>query len=684
MGDDMTIVPPRARHFSSFVTGPIVRFVDRTLGEVGVNAMLAGAGDLPPRSEIDEVGGWVTYDETKRLLDSAAEVLGGRDALRQACAYIDWDDPGEALEALGSPGEVLRLVSEASAKYSTVTSIEAVEVADDHGIVVAHSVAGYPRFDAMCAVTAGLLAQAAELFGLPAATVVEERCETRGDDSCLFRVSWSTEYSDEARRIVLLEHELTGHRSRIAHLQATVADLVSGAEVEAVLDRIIDRATHAVTAHRYLLAVRTGDRDSEVEVHQIGFDRAEAAGVAESLLADEPDDLSGSPLVVDVESRMRHYGRLAAFNPDGVGFLPEERPLFAAFARLAAAALDSATALESARREAETAHALLELGRGLARVTTVEQTAERLAEAVTSTLDCDMASVGLYDSTEGVLRTGGQHGFPDDVADFLRTVEVRASEVPVLQAMAAVPAPLCIERGNGYPYLDQLMVTTGSRWLVIVPITNGARLYGVVVALSHLDRLHLESRLVERLTGFADQAVTALQNAELLEAVRHQATHDGLTGTANHSLLADRVALALDQARRHGHHVGILFIDVDRFKSINDTFGHPTGDLALQQIASRMCSAVRDVDLVARLGGDEFVVLLPGLLEPDEAKAIAERIHSALEHPFRLDHHEVTISASIGVSVHSEELLTYGELLASADAAMYRAKQSGRDLLSRS
>ncbi len=158
----------------------------------------------------------------------------------------------------------------------------------------------------------------------------------------------------------------------------------------------------------------------------------------------------------------------------------------------------------------------------------------------------------------------------------------------------------------------------------------------------------------------------------------HQAFHDPLTGLANRALFLDRVTHALAITGRHGRHpVAVLFLDIDNFKSLNDSFGHLPADQLLSTIARRLCDAVRTSDTVARLGGDEFAILLEDASGPMAPAAAAERITASLREPFVVDGKDVYASASIGIAVATPDL-SPSELLRNADTAMYQAKARGK------
>jgi len=162
-------------------------------------------------------------------------------------------------------------------------------------------------------------------------------------------------------------------------------------------------------------------------------------------------------------------------------------------------------------------------------------------------------------------------------------------------------------------------------------------------------------------------------------AVRHLALHDPATGVPNRRLLMDRLEHALARASRQRSVVGVLFCDVDRFKSVNDTFGHRTGDSVLQTVARRLQSVLRQYDTVARVGGDEFVILLETLADPTDASHLAERARLAVAHPIEIGDNTVSITASIGVAVAHGGSDTADSVLRRADDAMYLAKGYGRN-----
>jgi diguanylate cyclase (GGDEF)-like protein/PAS domain S-box-containing protein len=158
----------------------------------------------------------------------------------------------------------------------------------------------------------------------------------------------------------------------------------------------------------------------------------------------------------------------------------------------------------------------------------------------------------------------------------------------------------------------------------------------------------------------------------------HSAEHDFLTGLPNRMLLNDRISQAIALAPRHMKHVAVLFLDLDGFKHINDSLGHPTGDRLLQSIGKRLVECVRASDTVSRQGGDEFVVLLSEVAEAEDAAITARRMLQAVAQPHSIDKHELYVTTSIGVSVYPDDGLDAETLIKNADTAMYQAKENGR------
>ncbi|MBI2212346.1 MAG: EAL domain-containing protein [Acidobacteria bacterium] len=185
------------------------------------------------------------------------------------------------------------------------------------------------------------------------------------------------------------------------------------------------------------------------------------------------------------------------------------------------------------------------------------------------------------------------------------------------------------------------------------------------------------SRIAARSTVCVIRDITERNFAE--EQIRHLAYHDALTGLPNRLLFRDRLAVAIPQCQRAGRRLAVLFLDLDRFKVVNDTLGHNAGDQLLQQVAERLRECVRESDTIARIGGDEFILLIPMLGETEDAPRLAQKLLASIHQSFEIDGRELFTTTSIGVSVYPEDGTDAGTLIRNADTAMYQAKEKGRN-----
>jgi diguanylate cyclase (GGDEF)-like protein len=181
---------------------------------------------------------------------------------------------------------------------------------------------------------------------------------------------------------------------------------------------------------------------------------------------------------------------------------------------------------------------------------------------------------------------------------------------------------------------------------------------------------------VRRMIGVMQDVSDRRQQEEM---VRFLAYHDALTGLPNRRLLDDRLKQALYRAQRREASVAVLLIDLDDFKQVNDSAGHRAGDAVLREVAMRLGGCVRKADTLSRHGGDEFVVMMADLSGDSDCQVVAEKIHRALAAEFRIDGKSYSLGASIGIAVFPEDGGDADALLRNADAAMYRAKQLGRN-----
>lgn len=213
-----------------------------------------------------------------------------------------------------------------------------------------------------------------------------------------------------------------------------------------------------------------------------------------------------------------------------------------------------------------------------------------------------------------------------------------------------------------------ITAVVGSLFSLIIGIFVSMRFSGFVRALEVVNE-DLELKVEER--------TSELQDAN--ERLTLLANYDSLTGLSNRSLFLEHLDLAIKRASRHKLQTGLLFIDLDGFKSINDTFGHDYGDELLRQVAARLLASAREEDVVSRLGGDEFTLILGEVESADAAAEVADRINNSLSKPFSVLGAECHIGSSIGIALYPEHAGDLDELIKHADTAMYRVKNSGKN-----
>jgi diguanylate cyclase (GGDEF)-like protein len=671
-----------ARETSGATTGGLLRYVRAAAGEDAVTSVLERAGVPFTAKQLEDQSLWWSYDTRIRLFEAATEVLDdprlmfkvGASALQSGLAH----SLVILLRAMGTPRQVFRKLPRAVAKFSTTSTMEILDAGATSATIryTLHEGYGHSRLD--CIYAQGLFSVVPTIFGLAEARIEHEVCESDGHPACVYLVSWDRRSRlTRRRRDTSADPELLALRGQLRILQSAATDLVGSEEIGTALDRIVARAAEAVLAPAYLLAVRSTDGGQPL-VHSAGLPAGEVDRMAAKLL--DGGDLGPRAVVVDVASARRAHGRLAAIYPDGAGAMGDESSMLAAYAGHAAAALDLIIALEGARQEADRATALLDLAHELSGTTDAGAVTDIVSEALPRIVGCTTAGILLWDPTAGTLRSQSSVGLDDDSADALQATTLRPEDVPELVGMLTDREPRIIHSETSSPALRQLLLTVGTADVVAVPLLAGTTFLGVATAGWRAGEapLQLDGDVLARLRGVGDQATTALQKARLLETVRHQATHDALTGLPNRVLFLDRLGEALPHAA-DGAHLGVLFCDLDRFKQVNDTLGHAAGDELLRQVAARLRGVIRPGDTVGRLSGDEFAIILPGLADPLDADGLADRVADCFAEPFRLEGTDVEVGTSVGVAVHlpgSDR--TADQLLRAADAAMYEHKQGGR------
>ena len=183
-----------------------------------------------------------------------------------------------------------------------------------------------------------------------------------------------------------------------------------------------------------------------------------------------------------------------------------------------------------------------------------------------------------------------------------------------------------------------------------------------------------------RIIGFRSVSRDITERKQFEQKLAEMATHDSLTGLPNRVLLSDRLMIGSALARRSGHRLAVLMLDLDRFKTVNDAMGHSVGDELLKAVGQRLSGIMRKSDTVSRIGGDEFVLVLPHISQIEHVTKLAQRILNAFQEPFVFGRHRLQVTTSIGIAIYPEDGTNIENLLKSADSAMYLAKEQGRGI----
>jgi diguanylate cyclase (GGDEF)-like protein len=674
------------RHICCSMTTVLVRLVRSRGGDTAVAELLREAASRHEPAYLENVNNWISLDEACALLQAGVQTTGddsfarrvGEETLRQHAGT----QVSTLLRSLGSVEAVLQAIAQTAAKLSTVTEMEPIEVGPGRAVVTAVAREGFTRHPLHCDWATGLLAGSPILFGLPLARVQESECQARGGAQCLYTVTWDAELAavaaDPQQRVTALEAQLVAVSERLHSVYAVASDLVSSEDVETVLRRIVERAADAVRAPSHILAVRP-DAGAELQVYSHGINNREAQALARAALIGEPAH-GGSTLVVEVASSRRTYGQLIAYYPSAGEFFPQEREILGLYAKHAAAVLDMALALQESAHRHEQVSSLLSLSHALAKAGTSLEVAERLAVAVPEVVDCDRMAVWLWDEHGQCLRTTAKWGRTPEQQVGLPDPRIAPGDTPHLQRMLTDPQPHFFYRGTDDLFIGQVMTTLDVVALTVVPIVARDVFLGIltVSVAEHPERLRPDSDLIERLTGVAALAAPAIQNGQLVDQLRDKASHDGLTGLLNRVGFRQRIDSVLDDVHTGERQMGLLFVDLDEFKRVNDHHGHDAGDELICQAAARLSAICRGSDEVARLGGDEFAIILTDVRRSGQVRAAERRVRAAFTAPFVVNEIEVSIGASVGGGLCPDDGHTVKELVRRADAAMYEDKARGR------
>ena len=338
-------------------------------------------------------------------------------------------------------------------------------------------------------------------------------------------------------------------------------------------------------------------------------------------------------------------------------------------------------AVERAKYEHERFyHASARLGRAL----TLDQVMDTAFEAAQEIVDCDLAVITLFQPESNrhrVYSARHREGAPPLVdPEELAGLEFRDNAglvSMVVKNRHYLPASGEL-RDDAIPVWTRKVKLRGAESLLVLPLASGDEAIGTLTLASR-ERHRFRKDVREMLGVIANQVATSLQNAMMYKKMETMATTDGLTGLTNHRTFQDRFSNLLERSARHNHRAAMLLLDIDHFKKVNDTYGHPIGDEVLRQVAQVLRKAVRVIDIPARYGGEEFAVVLEST-DLDGAIALAERIREDVGRlEVATDKGTLKVTTSIGVAAFPDDATLQPALIERADMALYHAKQGGRN-----
>ncbi len=344
--------------------------------------------------------------------------------------------------------------------------------------------------------------------------------------------------------------------------------------------------------------------------------------------------------------------------------------------------IDITERTQSERRQAME-HAVT---RVLAEAESLDLAIPRIIQTICETMGWHYGDRYEYDPESGVLRrremwtidTPEMQTFADSASQ--RSVKPDATGSGLVRRTYAAGKPVWIADISKDLGLQrrELIAKAGLHGAFAFPLIASNQVLGVM-EFFHRDVREPDAMLIQIAESIGSQIGQFLVRMQAEEAVKFVAMHDSLTGLPNRVMFNNRLEQAISQAHRHTKRLAVMFIDLDRFKIINDTLGHESGDVLLREVAQRITEHLRTGDMVARLGGDEFVVLLEDIEDAAGVGAVAEKLIEALTSNFTITDREVHVTASIGVSTYPTDAQDMRSLLKYADIAMYRAKEQGRN-----
>ncbi len=716
-GDTNMVFNP-SNDVSGIVSASIIRYIRTHLGDIGLSALYRELNiGSAQASALENPTSWLTYDEAVQLFKTARKVTGDPEVGRKIGeAHLFPHEPtgvADVIASITSVGETLRNISGITPKYSTVTTSSALEVGDAHAIVRIKTNGGIHADYQFCLFYQGVLSQIPVLFGLVPAILTESECQARGGRHCVYTIGWQEHQwssfvddkvslfsmawneetiSEEESQLnlapedenKLLKEQVESLTSRLDAVYSTAAVLLESDDLDSILRRITQRAARAVNAPKYLLVAKTSiDINYRVQWH--GLLESEANIIAKQIINDNFSEDDPSKMLVKISSSRHDYGYLAALLPEKMKFLDHDKRTLLVYANYAAVALDVATSLAESRISETTSKALLDFGNDLATKRKRDEVAEVLAFTIPSVLDATGSLIMNYDSEQDEfteiarwIDADNEQNAPSEVVKFPPQI-LKNFETTVITG-----EPAAISLDNQTPFTKTNFNIWNIDYCLYYPLLSSQKECLGIAICGFNSKTHKNAGkdLVtkERFRGLCSQAATAFENAILLEQISHMAWHDPLTGLPNRRLFEDRLKQDITRTSRNREPVTVFYVDLDKFKQVNDTLGHGAGDELICQTATRLRDCVRMQDTVARLGGDEFAIIVPGPIDKKLIERLASRILTSLNSPFMLGDNEINTSGSIGIATTGQRIdMDFEELVHEADVAMYRAKTAGRN-----
>ncbi len=375
----------------------------------------------------------------------------------------------------------------------------------------------------------------------------------------------------------------------------------------------------------------------------------------------EDDDFS-----VDEVSLIRGMGRVLELTLETIRTLAAERRQAAENARLL-------TTLQARQRLLEQ---LAMIQRAIARRAPKEQIFDAITTGAQELIGDEAVGLRLLDPDDaGMMLLVSSRGLRPDVAKRLWRVPIREAGAP---GQAMMRDELVVIEGYGEsPFGIPDLAHDHMQASMAAPVHENGTIVGALVVGSYREGRTYSKADRDILLAFAEHVSLVVTDAKTLQDM-HEAFHDSLTGLASRALFMDRLDHGLALAARERSQLAVLFVDLDRFKSVNDSLGHAAGDLLLVEVAQRLRRCLRDTDTAARIGGDEFAILLHDLDSPEQASSVAHRILEELRAPYEIRGTPVAIDASIGVAFNEPGAQDGEALIHNSDLAMYQAKKAGK------